>query len=487
MDTERPQSAAPPPATRSPAETATGEGPIRHGLDYPFLGRGKTPLDVASTDGCYLITPDGRRVLDAAGGAIVSNIGHGRREVGEAYARAAALVDYVVPPFATPARSDLVHRLRTRWLPDGMNRVLFASGGSEAMDLAIRLARQHHLSAGRPERWRVMGRELSYHGATMASLAVGGHLGRRAGFEPWLIDERTEQPRPPAHYCLRCPLGRTYPSCELACADEVERMFEQVGPEEIAAFVVEPIVGSNAGALTPPDGYLERVARICRRHGVLLIADEVMTGFGRTGRKFGVDHWDLVPDILVGGKGLTGGYAPLVAIAARDEVTTPVREAGDSIMYFTYGAHSPSCAAASEVLRILEEEDLVARAASVGAVLGEQLREALSEHPCVAEVRGRGLLYGVEIVRDRDTLEPFPTEVQMVNAVMAAGLSMDVFLYPGGNGPARDVICLGPPFILGDEEIEKIVTVLPKAIDAAVARKGPAVPSLLAAPAGADS
>ncbi len=457
---------------------------LPHADDYPFLGQGKAPLQVAATDGCYLITPDGRRILDAAGGAIVSNIGHGRREVAEAYAQAAAETDYVVPPFATPARSELVHRMRTRWLPGDIHRVLFASGGSEAMDLAVRFARQHHLSAGRPERWRVLGRELSYHGATMASLAVGGHRARRAGFEPWLIDEQTDQPRPPAHYCLRCPMGKTYPSCDIACADEVERVFEQIGPEEIAAFVIEPIVGSNAGALVPPDGYLDRMAEICRRHGILLIADEVMTGFGRTGRKFGVDHWDLVPDILVGGKGLTGGYAPLVAIAARDEVTEPIRDAGDSIMYFTYGAHSPACAAANEVLRILEDEDLVARAATVGAVLGDHLRETLGEHPHVAEVRGRGLLYGIELVKDRKTMEPFPAEAAIVNAVMAAGLSMDVFFYPGGNDPARDVICLGPPFILGDEEIEKIVTVLPRAIDSAVARKGPAMPSLLAPPSG---
>ena len=456
--------------------------PLQHADDYPFLAQGKAPLEVVATEGCYLITPSGRRILDAAGGAIVSNIGHGRRRVAEAYARAAAQTDYVVPPFATPARAELVHRLRSRWLPGDITRVLFASGGSEAMDLAIRFARQHHLSAGRPERWRVLGRDLSYHGATMASLAVGGHRARRAGFEPWLVDEQTHQPRPPAHYCLRCPLGKTFPSCEIACADEVERVFEDIGPEQIAAFVVEPIVGSNAGALVPPDGYLEQVARICRKHGILLIADEVMTGFGRTGRKFGVDHWDLVPDILVGGKGLTGGYAPLVAIAAREEVTAPIAEAGDSIMYFTYGAHSPACAAANEVLRILEEEELVERAATVGAQLGERLQEALGDHPHVAEVRGRGLLYGIEIVRDRETLEPFPAEVAMVNTVMAAGLSMDVFFYPGGNDPARDVICLGPPFILGDKEIDKIVTVLPKAIDSAVARRGPALPSLLAPP-----
>ncbi|MCY3934035.1 MAG: aminotransferase class III-fold pyridoxal phosphate-dependent enzyme [Acidobacteria bacterium] len=466
------------------SRSTAGTG-LAHAHDYPFLGQGRAPLEVAAAEGCYMITPTGRRILDAAGGAIVSNIGHGRREVAEAYAQAAAQTDYIVPPFATPARAELVHRMRTRWLPGDINRVLFASGGSEAMDLAIRFARQHHLSAGRPERWRVFGRQLSYHGATMATLAVGGHMGRRAGFEPWLVDEQTDQPRPPAHYCMRCPLGKTFPGCDIACADEVERVFEEIGPEEIAAFVVEPIVGSNAGALVPPGDYLERVARICRRHGILLIADEVMTGYGRTGRKFGVDHWDVVPDILVGGKGLTGGYAPLVAICAREEVTAPIAEAGDSVMFFTYGAHSPACAAATEVLRILEDEELVERAATVGAMLGERLRETLADHPHVAEVRGRGLLYGIEIVQDRETLEPFPAELSLVNAVVAAGLSMDVFFYPGGNDPARDVVCLGPPFILGEEEIEKIVTVLPNAIDSAIARKAPA-PSLLGPPVCCD-
>lgn len=438
---------------------------------FNFLRRQPTAIEVAHAEGCYLYRPNGDSILDAAGGAIVVNIGHGRAEVAEAYARGLQETTYVVPPFATPARIRLVERLVDRWLPPGLERVAFASGGSEALDLAIRLARQHHLAAGRPERWRVIGRELSYHGTTMATLSVGGHNKRRRGFEPWLTDQqvgvRTGQPKAPAHYCLRCPLGKTYPSCDVACANELEATLESVGPETVAAFVFEPIVGSNAGALVPPDEYLPKITEICRRYGILLIADEVMTGFGRTGSKLGVDHWAIVPDILVGGKGLTGGYAPLAAVCASNEVLEPIAEAGEQVMFYTYGGHSACCAAGDKVLEILEREELVERSKRMGARLRERL-EPLEQHPHVAEIRGRGLLYGIELVADRDTLEPFPAESQMIDKVVAAGLDRGVFFYPGGNDPARDVVCLGPPFILGDEEIEKMVRVLEAAIDAVV-------------------
>ncbi len=446
-------------------ESPIGTAPPLRSSRYNFLRETPTALEVVRSEGCYLYRPDGTKILDAAGGAIVVSIGHGRREVADAYARAATETSYVVPPFATTARVRLVERLVDRWLPPGLDRIGFASGGSEAMDMAIRLARQHHLSAGRPERHRVIGRELSYHGTTLATLAIGGHHKRREGFEPWLVD----QPKAHAHYCLRCPLGKTYPSCEVACADSLEALFQQVGPETIAAFVAEPIVGSNAGALVPPDEYLPRVAEICRRHGVLLIADEVMTGYGRTGRRFGVDHWGVVPDILVGGKGLTSGYAPLAAICAREEVVAPIAAAGDQVMFYTYGAHSACCAAADKVLEIVERENLVERAATMGKRLRERLG-ALDDHPHVAQIRGRGLLYGVELVRDRATLAPFPQQARLVDKVVMAGLEDGVFFYPGGNPPANDVVCIGPPFILGDEEIERIASALETAIDRAVAK-----------------
>jgi adenosylmethionine-8-amino-7-oxononanoate aminotransferase len=439
--------------------------PERAGL-YPFIGPpGAVPFRVARADGVWLTTSDGRRILDAAGGAVVVNVGHGRAEVAEAYARAVRETTYVVPPFATESRVRLVERLRERWLPAELTRALFTSGGSESMDVAIRLARQHFVSAGRPQRWKVIGRELSFHGTTLGTLSIGGHEKRRAAFGPWLH----ELPKAPACYCLRCPLGRRYPACDVACADELERLLLREGPETVAAFVAEPVVGSTAGALVPPDEYWPRIAEICRRHGVLLVADEVMTGFGRTGRRFAVEHWGVVPDILVSGKGLAGGYAPMGAVFAREEVVAPIARAGDELMFFTFSAHPGACGAAVAVLDILEREALVERAEKLGGLLAQRLAR-LAGHPHVAEVRGRGLLHAVELVRDRATLEPFPKEARLTGKLVGAGLANGVFFYPGGCDPARDVIVLGPPFVIGEAEIEHLGDVLETSIDAAVAR-----------------
>lgn len=442
---------------------------------YPFVAPpGATPLVLSRAEGAYLYTPDPgspsgeRAILDAAGGAVVVNIGHGRREVGEAFARASAELTYAVPPFATNARVELVERLRDRWLPPGLTRAVFTSGGSESVDAAIRLARQHHLSAGRRSRWKVIGRDLSYHGVTLATLDVGGHAKRRKGFEPFLSDV----PKAPACYCLRCPLGRTYPSCEVACATAFEELIEREGADTIAAVIAEPIGGSTAGALVPPDEYWPTLVEICRRHGILVIADEVMTGFGRTGVPMAVDHWGVEPDILVSGKGLTGGYAPMGGIFTRDEVIEPIARAGDELMFFTYSAHPATCAAANTVLQILEDEKLVERAAEMGASLRSRLDATLGSHPNVAEVRGRGLLQAVEIVKDRETLEPFPAEAKVTGKVVAAGLGQGVFFYPGGCDPARDVITLGPPFVIGEPEIDAITSALEVAIGSAVERVG---------------
>jgi adenosylmethionine-8-amino-7-oxononanoate aminotransferase len=442
--------------------------------NYPFVSRPDAmPFLISRAEGAYLYTPDAsqpsgeRAILDAAGGAVVANIGHGRREVGEAFAQASARTTYAVPPFATAERVELVERLRASWLPAGLTRAVFTSGGSESVDAALRLARQHHLSAGRPGRWKVIGRDLSYHGVTLATLAVGGHAKRQKGFEPWL----TKLPKAPACYCLRCPLSRTYPSCQVACASALEEVIEREGADSIAAFIAEPIGGSTAGGLVPPDEYWPEIVDICKRHGILIIADEVMTGFGRTGKAMAVDHWDVVPDILVGGKGLTGGYAPMGGIFTKEEVVEPIASAGDELMFFTYSAHPASCAAANTVLGILEDEKLVARCSEMGGRLRERL-ETLAAHPNVAEVRGRGLLLGIEIVQDRETLEPFPSAARITGKIVATGLGEGVFFYPGGCDPARDVITLGPPFIIGDDEIEKMVGTLERAIDAVVSQAG---------------
>lgn len=436
-------------------------------LRYRFIPSGHAaPLEIARAKGATLYTTDGREILDAAGGAIVANIGHGRREVARAAAAALEEVSYVVPPFATASRLRLTERLLDSWVPDGLTRVVFTSGGSESVDAAIRLVRQHHLSAGRPERWKILSRNLSYHGTTLATLAIGGNEKRRVGFEPYLFDSH----RAAACYCLRCPLGKSYPSCRLACADDIERIICEEGPETVAAFIAEPIGGSTAGAIDPPNDYWPRVAEICRKHGVLLIADEVMTGYGRTGRRFAVDHFGITPDVLVGGKGLTGGYAPMGAIITTDEVIAPIAERSAELMFYTYAAHPASCAVADVVLEIMEREALVERCAVQGRKLRQRLEERFSTHPHVAQIRGRGLLLGIELVRDRATLEAFPAAARLTQRVVGAGISDGVYFYPGGSWPAQDCITLGPPFIISDDEIEQIVAVLERAIATAVAK-----------------
>jgi adenosylmethionine-8-amino-7-oxononanoate aminotransferase len=336
------------------------------------------------------------------------------------------------------------------------------------MDSALRIARQHFVSKGEPARHKMIGRTLSYHGVTLATLAVGGHEKRRKAFEPMLPD----WPKAPACYPLRCEASVACArerSCDLACAESLRALIEREGPETVAAFVAEPVGGSTAGALVPPPGYWPRVAEICREYGVLLIADEVMCGFGRTGREFAVDHWGVVPDLLVGGKGLAGGYAPIGGVFAREEVVAPIAAAGDDVMFFTFSAHPAACAAADAVLEIMERESLVARAAEMGALLRRKLAP-LEEHPNVAQVRGLGLLQAVELVRDKVTLEPFPAEARVAGSAVAAGIAEGVFFYPGGCDPARDVICLGPPLVISEAEIDLLVGVLGKAIESAVAK-----------------
>src|SRR5262245_42252313 len=432
---------------------------------YPFLPGVGAGLPVARTEGSFLVLPDGRRILDAAGGAVVASIGHGRKEVAEVAARVLAEMSYVVPPFVTEHRVRLVERLREHWLPLGISRCVFASGGSEAIDLSLRVARQHFVSKGEPARWKVIGRELSYHGTTLSGLDVGGHVKRRKGMEPWLH----ELPKAPACYPLRCGMCRGAGRCTLACADALEDAIRRAGPETVAAFVFEPVGGSTAGALTAPPEYTARVGEICRRHGILTIADEVMSGFGRTGARFAVDHDGFVPDLLVGGKGLAAGYAPIVGVFAREEIAAPIAARGDEVMFYTYAAHPAACAVAERVLEIVEREGLVERCARMGQTLRERLTGALGGHPNVGEIRGRGLLQAVELVRDRATLEPFAPADRITATVVAAGLANGVFFYPAGAGAAQDANVLGPPFTVSEAELDLLVTALVKSIDGAVA------------------
>ncbi len=420
-----------------------------------FVPGTKAP-EIVSAEGCYLIARDGTRILDAAGGAIVANIGHGRRAVREAMMRSLERLDYVVPNFATPERIALVERMRKDWLPGRLNHIHLSSGGSEAMDATLRLVRLHHVLKGEPQRTKVIGRDISYHGVTMATLELGGHDARRKPFLSVFHDTQ----KAPTPY----PLRRR----DVDCAAALEDIILKEGPNTIAAFVAEPISGASGGAIVPPADYWPRVQEICRKYGILLVIDEVMVGFGRVGSRFALEQFGIDADIMVAGKGLTAGYAPLVGLYATDEVVAPLAASGENLMFYTYGGSSAACAAADTVLAIMDQEQLVERSARMGELLGARLQR-LAQHPHVAEVRGRGLFYALELVADRDTLTPFPAEANITQKVVAAGLEEGVFVYPAGNGTVHDIILLGPPYIITEDEIETLCRVLERAIDRATA------------------
>ena len=394
---------------------------------------------IVRAEGCELISEDGRRILDAAGGAVVNNVGHGRPEVADAVAAALRNLDYVVPLWPTPNRTELADLLVETWLPDGFGQVFFAGGGSEANDTAMRLARMYHLARGDEERHRVIGRVPSYHGSTLATLAIGGHMARRDGFDPMLAE---------------------HPKVPWNSAEAVAAAIEAAGPHTVSAFIAEPVIGAAGPGLVAPLDYWAEVTEICRTYGVLMISDEVMTGFGRTGKRWGCnhDHWE--PDIIVAAKGLTGGYAPLSMVAAGDHVVEPLVDAGKAVMFFTYSGHDSACAASLAVLRILEAEGLMERAATQGDRLRHALTTALVDDPKISpnvvEIRGRGLLLGVEL-----------TGVSSA-AVVGAALERDVWIYPGGSGPAgADGLLISPPMVITDAEVDRIAAVTAESIVAA--------------------
>jgi adenosylmethionine-8-amino-7-oxononanoate aminotransferase len=419
-----------------------------------FIRGPHEPIAIERAEGPWLYARDGRKILDAGAGAVVVNIGQGREEIADIARRTMARLDYVLPVWTSPERERLVERL-ARWTPAGIDRFFFTSGGSEANEAAFKFAILYHRVRGKPSKRKIIGRQFSYHGNTIAALSAAG-TGRRVDYEHVLID----WPKIPPTYCYRCPWQKTYPGCDIDCAGALEKKINEEGADSIAAFIAEPMMGSSGGAVPPVREYWPRIREICSKYDVLLIADEVMTGFGRTGKRFAVDHWNVIPDVLVGGKGLTGGYMPMGMCAVRNDLVEEVERAKADFMFYTYSCHPVACAVAEGVLTIMEREKLVERSAEMGARLGAQLREELSGHPMVGDVRGAGLFWGVEMVRDKTTREPFPAESKVTNRVLGAALRRGLFFYPasGMAGSGRgDAMMLTPPFVIGDGEIEFIV------------------------------
>jgi adenosylmethionine-8-amino-7-oxononanoate aminotransferase len=413
---------------------------------YPVLDR---------ADGIHVWDRDGRKLLDAIAGIAVANVGYGRQEVADAIAEQAARLPFAVGNiFASQPAIDLAAAI-ARVTPGDLDYVHFTSGGSEAVEVALKIARHTHVIRGEPARSIFISRWTNYHGATIGGLTVGGSRLRRRVYEPLL--QQTPHIRTPYEY--RCPWPDAHPACGEPAAAELEAAILEAGPDHVAAFIAEPIIASVGGAIRPPDDYWPRIREICDRYGVLLIADEVVTGFGRTGRDFAMDHWNVVPDLLVMGKGVSGGYAPLGAVAVRRHVRAAFADAGAPFEHiFTFGGHPVSCAAGLAVLRIWERERLTERAAGLEGAFRVAL-DRLREHAFVGDVRVSGLMAGIEFVADRETREPFETSARVGARVREAGLRNGIVTYPGSgmaDGTRGDIISLYPPLIVTERDISEI-------------------------------
>lgn len=419
-------------------------------------------------EGVWIEDEKGRRYLDAAGGAIVVNIGHGRSEVAAAMAAQAARLAYVHgTAFTTEAIEAYADELAPHLpLPDP--RIYPVSGGSEAVETAFKLARAYHLARGEPHRHKIVARLGSYHGNTRGALDASGRASLRAPYEPWL--GRTLHV--PAVYEYRCTLAGHPAACGKGHAAALEELFEREDPATIAAFIAEPVGGATLAGSVPPDDYWRAVVDVCRRHGVLLIADETMTGFGRTGLWFGLDHWQIEPDLLVAGKGTASGYWPLGLCVASGRVFETVRAAG-FVHGFTYSHHPVGAAVGRAVLSVLVGERLVDASARRGAQLLTELTARLAGSPIVGDVRGRGLMAGIELVRDPDLREPFPRSARVTEQVVATAADLGLLLYPStgcADGTRGDAVLLGPPFVISADEVGMAVERTAAALEKVAAR-----------------
>ena len=423
---------------------------------YPVIVRG---------EGCWLSDADGRRYLDACGGAFVANIGHGVAEIGEAMASQARRVAYVSGmTFTHESVEELGVEVAALCAP-GLDKVYPLSSGSEAVEAALKLSRQYWVERGWPSKHKVVALAPAYHGNTLLALSVSAREHYRTYYREWLVDVV----RIPAPYAYRCACAGRAPLCDACSGAALEKAIVREGAGRIAAFIAEPVGGSSTGASVPPPEYFARVREICDRHDVLFVADEILTGAGRTGSWSALEPSEVVPDVLVLGKGIAGGYAPLSALVVSERIAGVLAEGSGALLHAqTFSHHPVTCAAGVATIRHLNRHRLIERAAAMGRVLHARL-DALRAHPYVGDVRGRGLLAGVEFVEDKETRAPFPRSVGFAEAFTAAALDAGLVVWPNighADGAKGDLVMIAPPFIITEDEIDEIVRRFAVALEA---------------------
>jgi adenosylmethionine-8-amino-7-oxononanoate aminotransferase len=418
-------------------------------------------------EGIYLIDADGRRYIDACGGAAVSCLGHGRPDIAAAIAEQSARLEYIHTGFFTSEAAEELATVIADMSPGSLERVWYTGSGSEAIEAALKLARQYHLERGDAQRNHVIARRQSYHGNTLGALAAGGSAWRRAPYAPLLIDVALVDPC--FEYRFAEP-GESAESYGVRAADSLEQEILRLGPETVIAFVAETVVGATAGAVAPVAGYLQRVREICDRYGVLLILDEVMCGSGRTGTFLSCEQDGVIPDIVTLGKGLGAGYQPIGAVVCTSELYATVASGSGALKHGqTYNAHPVGCAAALAVQRVIRDEGLLGSVQNAGARLMTLLTDRFCDHPHVGDIRGRGLLQAIELVADRSTKAPFDPALAMHQRAKADAFDRGLLIYPGGgtiDGRLGDHILLAPPYNVTDEELDIIVDLLGATLDA---------------------
>jgi adenosylmethionine-8-amino-7-oxononanoate aminotransferase len=427
----------------------------------------ETPPKAIGGEGIYLIAEDGRRVIDASGGAAVSCLGHQHPRVVEAIAKQASQLAYAHTAFFSSEPAEALAETLVGHEPGGLAYAYFVSGGSEAIEASIKLARQYFIERGEPQRQHFIARRQSYHGNTLGALAAGGNAWRRAPYAP-LLSAAFSHVTPAFAYHEKHE-GESDAQFVARLAAELEAEFQRLGPDTVAAFLAEPVVGATAGAVTAPEGYFKAVREICDRHGALLILDEVMSGMGRTGTTHAWEQEGTAPDIQAIAKGLGGGYQPIGAMLASAEIIDTIRAGSGAFQHgHTYLAHPLACAAALAVQNVIREDGLLEQVKERGRQLEQRLTERFGNHRHVGDIRGRGLFWAIELVADRAMRTSFDPELKLHQKIKAEAFANGLGCYPGGgtiDGVRGDHVLLAPPYITSAQEIDLIVDKLGTAVD----------------------